>query len=152
MARRGKLIGDVKHVLAHERAASLVPATFLAVGILDLIPVPTDVGYFYVQRWLNANSDRLSATKRWAIQSANYYLWDTAWYLSLFALTYFGGKSVRQKALIGIGAVTTGLLATLVWKWTHPGTSIARDQVQRLVDESEEQGNALESAYGVPAP
>ncbi len=115
MARR-HLRKDVKRVFREEASASLVPATFLVFGALDLVPVPTDIGYLYVTKWLDANRTRLSDRKFWAVQLANYFGWDAAWYLSLFLVTYFSGKNANQKVLLALGLISSGAIATLVWR------------------------------------
>lgn len=115
VARR-PLRKDVRRLFAAEAGASLVPATFLVFGALDLVPVPTDVGYFYVTKWLDEHRSELSERKFWALQLANYFGWDAAWYLSLFAVTYFSGKNANQKLLLGAGLITTGAIATIVWR------------------------------------
>lgn len=140
MARRRKLAQDIKSVLKQEHSASLIPATFLVMALLDAVPVPTDVGYFYVQRWLEENRDKISPKKRWIIQYANYYGWDMTWYGSLFLLTYFGGRSAKEKLILGAGALTAGVLATMYWKFSHPNLDLPSPEVERLVTEAEEQG------------
>ena len=101
---------DVKFVLKQEQAANLVPAAFLVFGILDAVPIPTDAGYFAVQNWLNKNKEHLSSRQFWFYQALNYYSWDVAWYMSLFLATYFGGKTVGQKATIGIAIISFGAI------------------------------------------
>lgn len=135
MARRRDLLSDVKRVVKQDHASSLIPATFLVVGLLDLIPIPTDAGYFYVQRWLECNRSRLTKKQLWMAQYANYYGWDATWYLSLFALTYFGGNSMRKKLYIGGAAISIGALATLFWKATHPSKTPECDPAPEIAQE-----------------
>lgn len=101
---------DVRYVFKQERAANLIPAAFLAFGLLDAVPIPTDAGFFAVQNWLVKNKEQLSNREFWFYQYLNYYGWDVAWYMSLFAATYFGGKTVGQKATIGIALISIGAI------------------------------------------
>jgi hypothetical protein len=112
----GKLYHDVHRLIVQEGNASLIPAGFIAVGILDLIPIPTDIGYFYVQHWLEQNQDKLTVGQRRLVKWANYYGWDFTWYTSVGLFTYYAGKNVREKLILGVGAITAGALATLLWK------------------------------------
>src|SRR6266511_2548845 len=104
MARR-HLRKDVKRLFREEASASLVPATFLVFGALDLVPVPTDIGYVYMEKWLDANRSRLTDRKFWALQLVNYFGWDAAWYLSLFVVTYFTGRNASQKLILATGLI-----------------------------------------------
>jgi hypothetical protein len=115
MARR-HLRKDVKRLFREEASASLVPATFLVFGALDLVPVPTDIGYLYTEKWLNENRARFSDRKFVALTFANYMGWDAAWYLSLFVVTYFSGKNANQKILLATGLISTGAIATILWR------------------------------------
>lgn len=93
----------------------MIPASFLVVAVLDALPVPTDAGYFYVQKWLDDHRDDLSDRAFWFYTLVNYYGWDVAWYLSGFAVTYFFGKTLTQKALIAVGLISGGaIVAELV--------------------------------------
>jgi hypothetical protein len=127
MARR-HLRKDVKRLFREEASASLVPATFLVFGALDLVPVPTDIGYVYTTKWLDQNRARLSDRKFWALQLVNYFGWDAAWYLSLFLVTYFSGKNANQKLLLGVGLISSGAIATIVWR-----AMSGHGQVQRVL-------------------
>lgn len=113
-----KLFHDVRRAILKEGNSSLVPAAFIAIGLMDAIPIPTDIGYFYVQRWLEKNRHRLSSKQRWAVQYFNYYGWDFTFYTSVGFITYYGGKNVREKLILGGGIITAGALATLLWKIT----------------------------------
>jgi len=115
VARR-PLKKDVKRLLREEASASLVPATFLVFGLLDLVPVPTDIGYVYTEKWLDEHRSQLSDRKFWALQLVNYFGWDAAWYLSLFLVTYFSGRNANQKLLLGAGLISAGALATVLWR------------------------------------
>jgi len=111
---------DVKQALKSEHGASLVPAAFLAFAVLDAIPTPTDVGYFYSEKWLDERKAQMSPGKFWTLKYVNYYGWDVLWYLSLFAVTYWGGKNVQQKLKLGAWVMGTGAVATVLWKFGHP--------------------------------
>lgn len=113
-----KLFHDVHRAIVKEDNSSLVPAAFIAIGLMDAIPIPTDIGYFYVQRWLEKNRNSLSKKQRWLVQYFNYYGWDFTFYTSVGLITYYSGKNVREKLIIGGGLVTVGALATLLWKLT----------------------------------
>jgi hypothetical protein len=94
---------------------AFVPATFLTVAALDVIPTPADIGYFKTEEWLLRNKDRL-ADKYYLYKALNYYGWDVAWYVSLFSATYFLGKDVPSRLKIGLGAISGGAIAYLLWK------------------------------------
>lgn len=115
-----KLIRDMKELMRQEQGATLVPAAFLLFGLLDAVPIPTDMGYFYVQKWLDEHRDELTDRNFWFYQYLNYYGWDVAWYLALFAATYFGGKTIGQKAGIGLGVISLGAIGVELWKFAHP--------------------------------
>jgi hypothetical protein len=124
------LLHDVKFVFQQERAANLIPAAFLAFGILDAVPIPTDAGYFAVQRWLDTHRDELSEKKFWWYTYLNYYGWDVSWYLMLFGATYFMGKTVGQKAGIGIAIVSFGAILAEILAFSGHGrrTSVPPQQ------------------------
>lgn len=104
------LVADVRDVFKHERAASLVPAGFLLVALADALPVPTDAGYFYVQKWLEDHKAELSDREFWAFETLNYFGWDFAWYMSGFAATYVFGKTLTQKGLIALAIISGGVI------------------------------------------
>ncbi len=140
MARRRSLLRDVKKVLKHEGSSSLVPATFLAMAVLDAVPVPTDVGYFYVQKWLDENRDKITPRRRKVLTYVNYYGWDVTWYGGLGLLTYLLGHSVKEKLVLGAGVLSTGVLITLWWKHQHPNATLPSPEVERFINESEAEG------------
>lgn len=111
-----QLFRDVHRAIIKEGNSSLVPAVFIAIGLMDAIPIPTDIGYFYVQRWLEKNRDKLSRGQRLAAQYFNYYGWDFTFYTSVGVITYYSGKNVREKLIIGGSVVAVGAIATLMWK------------------------------------
>lgn len=111
-----KLYHDVHRAIVKEGNSSLVPAAFIAIGLMDAIPIPTDIGYFYVQQWLEKNRDKLTKGQRLAVKYFNYYGWDFTFYTSVGVITYYTGKNVREKLIIGGGVVAVGALATLFWK------------------------------------
>lgn len=119
------LLADIKRAFARPEAKALVPATFLAFGLLDAVPIPTDIGYFYTEKWLQDNKDKLSPSTFWLIEYFNYYGWDVAWYLSLFLITYYGGVTSTDKLHIGLWLVSTGVISTLLWRFT------LQDQAQK---------------------
>jgi hypothetical protein len=127
--RRG-LWQDVRTALAQEEGRSLIPAAFLAIAILDAIPTPTDVGYFYSEKWLVENRRRLSPLRFWALKTANYYGWDITWYLFLFSVTRYLGKSVEHQTTLGLGLVSTGAIAAVIWRAVVP--EAARHGKRRL--------------------
>ena len=146
MARKRNLLRDVKKVLKHENSASLVPATFFAMALLDAVPVPTDVGYFYVQKWLDENRDRMTPLRRKVISYLNYYGWDVTWYGGLGLFTYFLGHSVKEKLILGAGVLSTGVLLTLWWKQQHPNVELRPNpEIDDFIVEGEARGfDALE--------
>lgn len=95
-------------------------------GLLDAVPIPTDAGYFATQKWLSENKDKLTDRQFWFYQYLNYYGWDVAWYLSLFAVTYFTGKTVGQKAMIGLSVISLGAIIAEVIRFSHHGETERR--------------------------
>lgn len=110
---------DVQKAFAREEGSALLPAAFLAFGLLDAVPIPTDIGYFYTEKWLQEHKDELSSREFWLAQYLNYYGWDVAWYLSLFAVTYYGGRTVSKRMQLGVGMITTGALVTVLWRFSQ---------------------------------
>ena len=94
----------------------LVPAAFLAIAVLDVIPTPTDIGYFYVEKYLD---DHPETPNYWIYKTVNYYGWDVLWYLTLFGVTYAGGKNVSDKVKAGVGVVSLGAITYLLWKFSQ---------------------------------
>ena len=113
------LTTDVETLTALPEAASLVPAAFLGIAVLDAIPTPTDIGFFWGENWLRTRGKTLSPTGYWAAQAANYYGWDILWYTTLFAATSLGGETFTDRAKVGAGVIGTGALAALLWRYTH---------------------------------
>lgn len=118
------LIKDVKEIFKQEQSANLIPAAFLVFGLLDAVPIPTDAGYFATQRWLQINKDRLTSREFWFYQYVNYYGWDVSWYLALFMVTYFTGKTVGQKAVIGLSVISLGAIVAEIMKFSHERKAI----------------------------
>jgi len=114
------LTSDVKALAARPEGASLVPAAFLGIAILDAIPTPTDIGFFWGEEQLRKKGGSLSTGAYWAAQAANYYGWDVLWYTSLFAATTLGGRTFAERARVGATVVGGGALAALLWRYTHP--------------------------------
>lgn len=94
----------------------IVPSAFLALAILDAIPMPTDIGYFYTERWLQGKENN---PHYWLYKTANYYGWDVIWYAILFGVTYTFGKTTVDKVTIGAGIVSIGALAYMLWSYTE---------------------------------
>lgn len=126
-------IEGVKEILRLEQGATAVPAAFLLFGVLDAVPIPTDVGYFYTQKWLDAHRDSLSDHKFWFYQYLNYYGWDVAWYMALFMVTYFTGKTVGQKLLTALTVVSIGSIGVEIWKF---GSDAKEKSTRRKVNPS----------------
>lgn len=116
MSKPSGFLAELNKVTKHEHAAALVPASFLLLAVADAIPVPTDAGYFYVQRWLDDHRDELSDRSFWTYQFLNYFSWDVAWYLSAAAVTFFVGDTFTQKVSIGLGIVTVGAIVAVVMR------------------------------------
>jgi hypothetical protein len=135
---RDGIVSDVKWILKQEQAASLIPAAFLAFGLLDAVPIPTDAGYFWGQKWLDDHRDQLSEHKFWILSYLNYYGWDVAWYMGLFALTYFTGRTVGQKAMIGLGVVSLGAIVGEILNFSrdHHEKRLANPAGHRRIDMS----------------
>ena len=127
------LTTDVQKLTALPEAASLVPAAFLGLAVLDAIPTPTDIGFFWGEEKLRENENTLSPRAYWAAQVANYYGWDVLWYSSLFAATTLGGTTFRQRAQVGASVVGLGALATLLWRYSHPDTPKGRPPRHRKI-------------------
>ena len=108
---------EVKKTFKQESSKAIIPAAFLAFAFLDVIPTPTDIGYFYVEKYLKDHPD---IPNYWVYQALNYYGWDVLWYLSLFGITYFAGKTVWNKVGLGVGVVSAGALAWLLWRLSTP--------------------------------
>jgi hypothetical protein len=95
----------------------IVPATFLAIAVLDVIPTPTDIGYFYTEKWLQQNQNN---PNYWIYKTVNYYGWDVLWYVTLFGVTYLSGKTISDKMKAGVGVVSLGAITYMLWKFsTH---------------------------------
>jgi len=104
--------------LSKQKSSSvIIPTTFLAIAALDAIPTPTDIGYFYTERWLQTQQDN---PNYWLYKTANYYGWDIVWYITLFGVTYTTGKTVSDKLKVGIGVISLGAIAYLLWKYSKP--------------------------------
>jgi len=125
------LTSDVQALAARPEGASLVPAAFLGIAVLDAIPTPTDIGFFWGENWLKEKGSTLSPRAYWAAQVANYYGWDVAWYTSLFAATSLGGTTFRQRAQVGASVVGLGALTALLWRYSHPDTPKRRPRPPR---------------------
>jgi hypothetical protein len=110
---------QIKDAFSTPEGKALVPATFLAFGLLDAVPIPTDIGFFYTEKWLQDNRDKLSPRKFWLLQYFNYYGWDVAWYLSLFLITYYGGEDVEDKLKIGAALISSGAIVTMLWNFSQ---------------------------------
>jgi len=120
------LLSDVRALGETKEGASLVPAAFLGMAVLDAVPTPTDAGFFWGENWLKQNGETLSPTSYWVAQTANYYGWDVLWYTTLFAATTLGGDTFAERAKVGAGVAGTGALAALLWKYTRPPDHPAR--------------------------
>lgn len=118
------LLEELKKIGQKEEAKVIIPAAFLAFAALDAVPIPTDIGYFYAEKYLE---DHKAAFKHyWGLKALNYYGWDVLWYLTLFGLTYKLGKTALDKVKIGAGIIGTGAIIALLWKFTekHQQTTI----------------------------
>jgi hypothetical protein len=114
-------------VSAELSKSDMVPTVFLAAAVLDAVPTPTDIGHFAVQKWLSDHKSDLSGGTYWAIDAANYYVWDIAWYLGLYAATKYGGTTFRERVEIGAGLMGTGVVANLLWQYSLPLDASGRD-------------------------
>lgn len=176
MAGRGSrtkrgLWRDVRRALNEESGRSIVPAAFLAFAVLDMIPTPTDIGYFRTQQWLAEHGHELTPGQRRAAEVANYYGWDVLWYLSLFGITYTWGTDAWHQLKLGAAVVGTGGVIALASgaggprpnasPWPTPDRDRATLQVGRafaivvrgLYDaEVAAQPDPLEASISVAAP
>lgn len=115
-----RFITDVQKLASQEEGASLVPAAFLGIAILDAIPTPTDIGFFWGENYLKKHGAKLKPRVYWASQVINYYGWDVAWYTTLFAATSLGGTTFRQRFQVGATVVGAGALIALLWRYANP--------------------------------
>ena len=118
-AKRPGVFDDLRELAASRQGASLVPAALLGVAVLDAIPTPTDIGYFWGEAALKRNSDRLSPRSYWALQALNYYGWDVAWYLTLFGVTSAAGQTFAERVRVGGGVIAAGAIASMLYRYTH---------------------------------
>jgi len=115
MAKKKGFIDQLLDVSKHKSSGVLIPSTFLAIAVLDAIPTPTDIGYFYMERWLQDQQDN---PNYWLYKTVNYYGWDVLWYVTLFGATYATGKTISDKLKVGVGVISLGAIAYLLWKYT----------------------------------
>jgi len=92
-----------------------VSATFLTFGLLDLLPVPTDIGYFYTQAYLEKHRAEMSEFKYKALEGVNYFGWDALWYLTIAGFTYSYGEDTADKIHLGGAIVASGALVAALW-------------------------------------
>jgi hypothetical protein len=104
-ARRPGVFDDLRELAASRQGASLVPAALLGVAVLDAIPTPTDIGYF------------------WGEAALNYYGWDVAWYLTLFGATSAAGQTFAERVRVGGGVIAAGAIASMLYRYTHEAPS-----------------------------
>lgn len=107
---------ELKKMWDTEGSESIVPATFLAIAIADCIPHLGDVMYFYSDKWLVDNKPKLKPQAYSVMKTINYYGWDVAWYLSLFAVSFYGGKNIREKFKLVAAVMGAGFIAHYIWK------------------------------------
>ena len=121
MAKKKGFIDQLVDVSKSKSSGILIPSTFLAIAVLDAIPTPTDIGYFYTERWLQNQQDN---PNYWLYKTVNYYGWDVLWYTTLFGVTYATGRTVSDKLKVGIGLVSLGAIAYMLWKYTSKPVEI----------------------------
>lgn len=108
-------IDQLVDISKRKSSSVLIPSTFLAIAVLDAIPTPTDIGYFYTERWLQGKENEQNY---WIYKTLNYYGWDVLWYTTLFGVTYTTGRTVSDKVKVGVGVISLGAIAYLLWKYT----------------------------------
>lgn len=108
-------IDQLVGISKQKSSSVLIPSTFLAIAVLDAIPTPTDIGYFYTERWLQGKENEQNY---WLYKTLNYYGWDVLWYTTLFGITYTTGRTVSDKVKVGVGVISLGAIASLLWKYT----------------------------------
>jgi len=111
------LLESLKRLGERKEAKVLVPTTFLAIAVLDAIPTPADVGYFYTEKYLEDHKDAIK--HYWGAKALNYYGWDILWYLTLFGLTYKVGQTALDKIKVGAAVISTGAIISLLWRFTQ---------------------------------
>ena len=116
------ILSDLKTIAASRQGASLIPAALLGVAVLDAIPTPTDIGYFWGEAALKRREDELSPRAYWMLQALNYYGWDVAWYLSLFGLTATAGPTFADRVGVGGGVIAAGAIASMLYRYAQDGT------------------------------
>jgi hypothetical protein len=115
------LLEALKKLGEREEAKYLIPTGFLAIAAIDAVPAPTDIGFFYTDKYLEDH--KTEVRHYYGLKALNYYGWDIMWHLALFGITYKFGKNAAEKILIGGSVLSAGAIAALLWKFSqknHP--------------------------------
>ena len=122
------ILEKLRNLGEHKETEVLIPTTFLAIALLDAIPTPTDIGYFYTDKYLDDHKDK----NYWGLKAINYYGWDIMWYLALFGLTYKVGKTALDKIKVGAAVISTGAIISLLWRFAQKNTQPVEAPVEEM--------------------
>jgi len=118
----------LKGLIKGERKLEPEDLALFGVGaaVATLAPSPTDVIYFYVERWLDDHRNQISPTRYWGLKAANYYFTDSAWHFLLLAWILASKKPVDEKAEIYFSLVGAGAVVAVLFDFIHEETKKRR--------------------------
>ena len=71
----------------------------LGAAVATIAPSPTDILYFYIERWLDDHRTVLSPTKFWVLRALNYYVTDSSWHWLVLAWILISKRPVSDHLL-----------------------------------------------------
>jgi len=84
-------------------------------AVATIAPSPTDLVYFYVERWLDDHRNEISPTRYWALRAANYYFTDSAFHIALLAWILISHRPVSEKAEMYFSLVAAGATVAVLF-------------------------------------
>ena len=85
----------------------------------SLLPAPTDLLYFYVERWLDDHRYEISPTKYWGLRALNYYVTDSLWHIGTLGWVLFSKRPVTEKAEIYFSLLAAGSVVAVLFDFVR---------------------------------
>lgn len=107
----------VTSLFKSEHGITALYVALLSGAVANFLPDPTDGLNFYLDRKLRIKFEKgeLSATQYWERKSILYYGLDSLWYIILFTIAFFIKGGVKEKGLVVLGVLATGVVVGIIF-------------------------------------
>jgi len=117
----------------------------LGSGIGAACPSPSDIAYFYIERWLDQNRYKIDPKTFWALRLLNYYVVDSSFWFILWLWLLISDRPAHEKMKIYLYVLAAGVVSVMAFKFMQDEGS-ERDELEKKITSQRGKPETLEEA------